>query len=73
LEFVELDVGEGVMPTTEFTEELMDSDDDLEESESPLHWKMNGMSCRPVCGLLKKDYNMNGMSCKLLRLLMDYV
>jgi hypothetical protein len=33
LEFVELDVGEGVMPTTEFTEELMDSDDDSEESE----------------------------------------
>ena len=33
LEFVELDAGEGVMPTMEFTEELMDSDDDLEESE----------------------------------------
>jgi hypothetical protein len=33
LEFVELDVGEGVMPTTEFTEELMYSDGDLEESK----------------------------------------
>ena len=33
LEFVELDVGEGVMPTMEFTEELMDSGNDLEESE----------------------------------------
>lgn len=34
LEFVELDVGEGVMPTTEFTAELMDSaDDDSEDSE----------------------------------------
>ena len=33
LEFVELDAGEGVMPTMDFTEELMDSDDDLEESK----------------------------------------
>jgi hypothetical protein len=33
LEFVELDVGEGVLPKTEFTEELMDSDNDLEESK----------------------------------------
>ena len=26
-------MGEGVMPTTEFTEELMDSDNDSEESK----------------------------------------
>ena len=26
-------MGDGVMPTTEFTEELMDSDNDLEESK----------------------------------------
>jgi hypothetical protein len=31
-EFVELDVGEAVMPTAEFTAELMDSDDDSEDS-----------------------------------------
>ena len=28
LEFVELDVGEGVMPTTEFREKLMDSENE---------------------------------------------
>ena len=31
-EFVELDVGEAVMPTAEFTAELLDSDDDSEDS-----------------------------------------